>query len=238
MDYVVRWGSSDEFRLIARMETKDHPVQAELCLKGPKAKSNFKQLKQKQEAIEQELGPPLEWRPLPKRVESQIVARLENESDWGQQHKWLADCLNKMHEVFDPNWPPPTVPAPSPSEWHTGKESKAHESLKRKIAGDPAMVGVKTAENGVEEHLLWSGDRVDIYFAKAAVAVEVKTADAGFSEIHRGIFQCIKYKAVLQAQQKCDCESPTADCLLALGGALPEELQDIAKLLNVRVMPC
>lgn len=238
MDYVVRWGSSGEFRLIARMETKDHPVQAELCLKGSKAKSNFKQLKQKQKAIEQELGLPLEWRLLPKHKESQIVARLENKSDRGQQHKWLADCLNKMHEVFDPNWIPPTVPAPSPSEWHTGKESKAHESLKRKIAGDPAMVGVKTAENGVEEHLLWSGDRVDIYFAEAAVAVEVKTADAGFSEIHRGIFQCIKYKAVLQAQQKCDCENPTADCLLALGGALPEELQDIAKLLNVRVMHC
>ena len=133
----------------------------------------------------------------------------------------------------------PKRPHPRPDEWHTtGSESEAHKRLKQQIAGDPAMVGVKTAENGEEEYPLWSGDRVDVYFAKAAVAVEVKTADAGFSEIHRGIFQCIKYKAVLRAQQVYDRQVPTADCLLALGGALPEELQDIAKLFHVRVEPC
>lgn len=160
-----------------------------------------------------------------------------------------------LQKIFDfPNWGDvlracgldepkktrsPKRPHPRSDEWHTAEsESEAHESLKRKIAGDPAMVGVKTAENGEEERQLWSGDRVDVYFAKAAVAVEVKTADAGFSEIHRGIFQCIKYKAVLRAEQVHEREIPTADCLLALGGTLPEKLQDIAKLFNVRVVSC
>lgn len=159
-----------------------------------------------------------------------------------------------LEEIFDcPHWEEvlrtcgldepkksslPKRPKPQPYRWHTGPESETHKRLKQQIAGEPAMVGVNTAENGVEEHLLWSGDRVDVYFAEAAVAVEVKTADAGFSEIHRGIFQCIKYKAVLRAQQACDREIPTADCLLALGGLLPEELKDIAKLFQVRVVSC
>ncbi|MDE2928099.1 MAG: hypothetical protein OXT71_17020 [Acidobacteriota bacterium] len=132
----------------------------------------------------------------------------------------------------------PKRPHPRSGGWHTGPESEAHKTLKQQIAVTPAIVGVKTDENGVEEHVLWSGDKVDVYFAKTAVAVEVKTADAGFSEIHRGIFQCIKYRAVLRAQQVYDREIPTADCRLALGGVLPEELQDIAKLFKVRVVSC
>lgn len=127
---------------------------------------------------------------------------------------------------------------PRSGGWHTGPESEAHKTLKQQIAVTPAMVGVKTDENGVEEQILWSGDKVDVYFANAAVAVEVKAADAGFSEIHRGIFQCIKYKAVLRDQQVYDREIPTADCLLALGGVLPEELQGFAKLFKVRVVSC
>ncbi len=159
-----------------------------------------------------------------------------------------------LEEIFDcPHWEDvlrtcgldepkksrsPKRPQPQPHKWHTGPESEAHNRLRQKIASNPAIVGVKDAENGVEEYILWSGDKVDVYFAKAALAVEVKTANAGFSEIHRGIFQCIKYKAVLRAQQVYGREIPTADCLLALGGVLPEELKNIAKLFKVRVVSC
>ena len=240
MDYAV---GRENFRLIARMKTHAHPVQAELCLKGSNAKSNFQHLKRKKEAIEKELGLQLKWDNRLDHVESQIIAcpGKADPSDWNCQHKWLAEYLNKMHKVFAPRikklpMERPHLPLPG---WHIGPESEAHKSLKRKIAGDPAMVGVKTAENGEEEYLLLSGDKVDVYFAKAAVAVEVKTANARFEEIQRGIFQCIKYRAVLQAEQQVyGPESPTADCLLALEDALSEELQDIAKLLSVRVVSC
>ena len=123
---------------------------------------------------------------------------------------------------------------PRRSGWSTGPESEAHKRLKQRLADDPALVGLKTDENGVQEHSLWSGDRLDVYFKRAAVGVEVKTADAGFDEIHRGVFQCVKYKAVLRAQQVHDRKIPTADCLLAVGGALPEELEQIASLFGVR----
>lgn len=123
---------------------------------------------------------------------------------------------------------------PRRSGWNTGPESDAHKSFKQRISDEPILVELKTDEKGAQEHSLWSGDRVDVYFKRAAVAVEVKTAEAGFDELHRGIFQCVKYKAVLQAQQIYKHKIPTADCLLALGGTFPEELQEIADLFGVR----
>ena len=123
---------------------------------------------------------------------------------------------------------------PEPSKWKSGFESDAHKHLKQRIADDPALIGLKTDERGAQEHTLWSGDRLDIYFERADVGVEVKTAAAGFDEVHRGIFQCVKYKAVLRHQQIYEHRIPTAECLLALGGTLPEELKEILNLFGVR----
>ena len=122
---------------------------------------------------------------------------------------------------------------PQKTGWNTGPESEQHKCLKRLVADNPAWVGLKAEKKGEQEHPLWSGDRIDVYFERVAVGIEVKAADAGFDEIHRGIFQCVKYKAVMQAQQIHDRQIPTADCLLALGGALPKELREVADLLKV-----
>jgi hypothetical protein len=122
---------------------------------------------------------------------------------------------------------------PNPAAWHTGPESEAHKALKRGIAQSPQLVNLSQGQIGKEEYRLWSGDEVDVYFPKSAAGVEVKTANAGFDELHRGIFQCVKYKAVLRAQQVYDRTIPNADCVLAVGGKLPKELQDIARLLQV-----
>ena len=123
---------------------------------------------------------------------------------------------------------------PRQSGWSTGPESEEHQRLKQVIADNPALVDLQPNEKGVQEHPLWSGDRLDVYFKKAAMGVEVKTSNAGYDEIHRGIFQCVKYEAVLRAQQIHNGQIPTADCLLALGGALPEELREVVELFKLR----
>ncbi len=123
---------------------------------------------------------------------------------------------------------------PNPGGWSSGSESNAHKRLKEQVANNPTVVGLKTDDSGIQEFTLWSGDRVDVYFQREAVAVEVKTASAGFDELHRGIFQCVKYKAVLRAQQVHDRIIPVADCLLAVGGVFPKELQEIANVLGVQ----
>ena len=166
-----------------------------------------------------------------------------------REKRALIDLAQK--EIFDfPSWGDvlaacglqETVPPrskrkrrrPRPSGWSTGPESEEHKRLKQMIVDDPTLVDLKSNEKGDQEHPLWSGDRLDVYFAKAVVGVEVKTSNAGFDEIHRGVFQCVKYKAVMQAQQIYNRQIPTADCLLALGGTLPEELQDVVALFDLR----
>lgn len=123
---------------------------------------------------------------------------------------------------------------PKQSGWHTGPESQAHKDLKCLIRRQPNLVGLPSRLKGENEQDLWSGDRVDVYFEKADVAVEVKTRGAGYWELHRGIFQCVKYKAVLEAQQIHDGKIPAADCILAAGGPLPGDLCDLAELLGVK----
>ncbi|MBW7057924.1 hypothetical protein KY389_14805 [Paracoccus bogoriensis] len=123
---------------------------------------------------------------------------------------------------------------PNPKGWHTGPESDEHKALKRRIASEPGLVGLARDGDGAQEFRLWSGDEVDVYFGSVSVGVEVKTASAGFDELHRGIFQCVKYRAVLRAQQIHDRVIPTADCIFATGGRLPDELRDLAQLLGIR----
>lgn len=180
---------------------------------------------------------------------NRLGRRVNPESLDSRKKRALIDCAQK--EIFDfPSWgdvlaacglaettPPRSRkkrPRPRKAGWSTGPESEEHQRLKQMIVDDPTLVALQSNEKGDQEHPLWSGDRLDVYFKNADVGVEVKTSNAGFDEIHRGIFQCVKYKALMQAQQIYNREIPTADCLLALGGMLPEELQDIVSLFDLR----
>ena len=122
---------------------------------------------------------------------------------------------------------------PKRKDWHKGPESDAHKRLKRRIASNPGLVGVNRRETGKKERLLYSGDKVDVYFKGVAVAVEVKAGNAAPGELQRGVFQCIKYRAVLEAQQISNGEVPTANCRLAIGGRLPDELRNLCERLEV-----
>ncbi len=67
------------------------------------------------------------------------------------------------------------------------------------------------------------------------IAVEVKPQNAGTADLVRGIFQCVKYAAVLEAEERarqtdCDCVA-----ILALGGAFPVELSGLKAALAVEV---
>ena len=53
------------------------------------------------------------------------------------------------------------------------------------------------------EHELLSGDRVDVvcFTESELVAVEVKSRDSNWQDLRRGVYQCVKYRAVLCAQE-------------------------------------
>ena len=80
-------------------------IRSEVYLSGRSAKVFFHLLLQQKEAIERELGDPLEWQELPTGNDSRIAICLDgvdpwDESGWPRQHEWLATRLNDLHRVF------------------------------------------------------------------------------------------------------------------------------------------
>jgi hypothetical protein len=69
------------------------------------AKAFFGLLKRQKDAIERELGYPLEWEELPEGNDCRIASYLNDvapadKADWPRQHEWMAKRLNDMHRVF------------------------------------------------------------------------------------------------------------------------------------------
>jgi len=93
------------FVLGAAMVRWNSKIRAELYITGPSADAYFRLLLQNRDAIEAEIGSTLEWEDLPERQDRRIAQYLEdtnpdNESEWPQQHDWLAQRLNAFHRVF------------------------------------------------------------------------------------------------------------------------------------------
>lgn len=83
-----------------------------------------------------------------------------------------------------------------------GGESPYHEALRLWVKANPSLVlaGYANAATKTEVPLL-SGDRVDdVYDCKDRIAViEVKSWISNDDDVERGIYQCIKYRAVMEA---------------------------------------
>ncbi len=130
------------------------------------------------------------------------------------------------------------------------RESKEHEKLKTFIANCPKhfpksildklnLEPSSLPQTGAIEHPLKSGDRIDVLFEKPSLtlAVEVKSIHSLEDDITRGLYQCIKYRALLEAQQKVEGKSTKIiDAVLILEGRLTLEKQKrISKLFDILV---
>jgi hypothetical protein len=119
-----------------------------------------------------------------------------------------------------------------------GGESEAHKKLKEYVAQNPACVGLPTSSpKGEMEYSLASGDVLDVSFCLPDqwVAAEVKSLISDKQDIVRGLFQCVKYKAVMDATQlvtKCEA---SVGAVLVLEGELPKDLVPLRNMLGVTV---
>jgi hypothetical protein len=74
-------------------------MRAQLSISGVRAKEFFGLLKSQKDAIERELGYPLDWEALPEAQECRVSSCLndadpEDQADWPRQHQWLAKRMN------------------------------------------------------------------------------------------------------------------------------------------------
>ncbi len=118
-------------------------------------------------------------------------------------------------------------------------ESEEHRQLKEYVLNHPAIVIDDNVDGwiGEEEKPLPSGDRLDVCFRKgdSIVAVEVKSRISNDADLSRGIYQCVKYRAVCIAWQRALLQVPDAYAVLVIQRALPTQLAELAERLSVDV---
>lgn len=136
-----------------------------------------------------------------------------------------------QHEVIH-------LPEPQPRRGGGG-EGEAHRKLKNYVAAHPGIFHRygKFPPGEMEVHLL-SGDIVDVLFNNEDVtlAVEVKAADAPPDELTRGIFQCVKYRAVLRATYALTSELLKVEALLTTPQTVGGSHKEAAKRLKVPII--
>lgn len=122
-----------------------------------------------------------------------------------------------------------------------GGESPQHKALKSYVIEHPELFGADSTWEAYEEYSLRSADTIDVFFKsdRAWIGVEVKSSVSDGNELdyQRGLFQLVKYGAVLKAQACADrlAVLPEIKVALALEGRLPVALKDVAMRLDLDV---
>lgn len=120
-----------------------------------------------------------------------------------------------------------------------GGEGERHRQFKMAIAANPSLMGLPSAlKPGAVEFGLPSGDSLDVLFRNQTrwIAVEVKTADAVDTDLIRGLFQCVKYMAVLEAWLGVVGKTVDIRVILVLEGKLPSHLISLRNSLGVELV--
>jgi hypothetical protein len=116
--------------------------------------------------------------------------------------------------------------------------SPEHRNVKEFVIEHGHLFGYMGTEKGFDEYPLKSGDFIDVVFRdeNQLLGIEVKSKRSGIDDIERGIYQCIKYKAVLEAEKKVSLRSNAKiDCILVVEYDLPKNLMEIAAKLGVKI---
>lgn len=125
------------------------------------------------------------------------------------------------------------------SKFRAGGEGPEHRKLKEFVRLRPQLVGVaKRFGPGQSERLIPSGDKLDVFFEtnEETVAVEVKASISDVADIVRGIFQCVKYAAILNAMSVAGQSGKGARAVLVLQGDLPNQLRELRVMLGIEVV--
>lgn len=124
----------------------------------------------------------------------------------------------------------------NPKGGYGSGEGEEHKKLKEYVCAHPEAIGATNVVFNKTEHLLPSGDKLDVYFELedgTRLAVEVKSSISNDADITRGIFQCVKYKAVMDALQTIDTEDYDVKVLLVTSRDLSDIHARLIKELSI-----
>ena len=104
-----------------------------------------------------------------------------------------------------------------------GGESEIHKNLKNYVLKNPKLFGFQA--DGEPEFKIDSGDSIDVFFQNKTkvLAVEVKTIKSTKEDFKRGIYQCLKYKYILEKQLGYENDTRKVDTILVTNCNIPKE---------------
>ena len=114
-------------------------------------------------------------------------------------------------------------------------EGPNHRALRKWVKDHPRRVAKRLRDVKADTEVeLRSADRVDVVYEtpREVLAIEVKSRDSNWADLRRGVYQCVKYGAVVQAQEK-EASGRAVRSLLVTESPLPADLEQTARRLGV-----
>ena len=178
-----------------------------------------------------------DFRKAPRRIKREIVdsllAQIYAYPDWDD----VLDALAvSPAEPFDLER---SIPSSARRAFGSGGESADHREFKEFVAAHPQNAGlIRRRWTSQVEYCFPSGDTVDVVFTAAneCVAVEVKARISGDADLLRGLFQCVKYQALLDSCDAVEQRRRNTRTVYVLEGRLPPALRRVANTLGVTVV--
>ena len=196
-----------------------------------------KDVGQRRQVVHRKSGRPLGQEELRKLIEEVHVRR-----PLGQEE--FRKLIEELDVLQDLNLEPETsnTTLVEAAKVSSGGESEEHKQLKKYVRAHPERLRLrhKSKDAAAGERSLPSGDSLDVSFESPQrwTAVEVKSAKSDTADHTRGVFQCVKYEAVMEAElvskgkRKRDFE---VKAILVVEGNLRPELWGLANTLGVDV---
>jgi hypothetical protein len=184
-------------------------------------------------------------KPLSKRQKTDLVAKAAREVyAYRKWPKVFQNLFGSTAPVVDPTTiidgtEQDGMPPASKAKGYGGPaESKEHKALKKYVFEHPASVGAPAKPDwGRPEFQLMSGDEVDVFFERGTRVdlVEVKSIRSSDPDLIRGVYQCVKYRAVFMAQRLGTTPDMQVVATLVVEAEPAAHILDLAKLHKVRV---
>lgn len=118
-------------------------------------------------------------------------------------------------------------------------ESESHRNFKTWVFNNPSVLSLDGKITPIKmEYLFISQDAIDVAFhtKDSFIGVEVKSKISSEADILRGLFQCVKYDALIQAEQLLQPRKLSSQVILALEGSFPKSLIPVKNILGVEVI--
>jgi len=171
------------------------------------------------------------------------LTRIEKQNKAHAEWKEIADFGSRWNAVLENlNRSPIQLTSPPTRRFGAGGESPAHRALKEFVACNPALVGVGAEAEVFPEYALPPLDKIDVLFKSSVhwTAVEVKSAvsDGVLDDYERGVYQIVKYSAILEAMRRDSRYSvpESIKVILVLEKSLPAALTSLAANLQITVL--